>query len=230
MIIITGVSRGIGAFLAEKYAAMGEPVEGIYLHSDPPAVLREKGVNLSPCDIGDWASVEAWVKNLHPQGQRITLLNCAGINYNSFAHKAAMDKWEDVIRVNLTGTFNFIRLMLPYMRETGWGRVVNFSSVVSQTGVPGTSAYAASKAGLNGMIKALAVENATKGITFNNLTLGYHNIGMITDVPEAYLKTVIEKIPAGRLGDPDNIFQAVEFLRKADYVNGTCLDINGALH
>jgi NAD(P)-dependent dehydrogenase (short-subunit alcohol dehydrogenase family) len=230
MIIITGVSRGIGAFLAGKYAAAGERVEGIYQKSTPPESASLPMVRHSSVDIGDFEAVENWVKELNPQGAEITLINCAGINYNSFAHKADIQAWKQVIEINLIGTFNLTRLLLPLMREKGFGRVINCSSVVSQMGVPGTSAYAASKAALNGMIKSLAAENAAKGITFNNLTLGYHNIGMITDVPEAFLKTIIEKIPAGKLGDPENIYQAVEFIRKADYLNGACIDINGGLH
>jgi len=161
---------------------------------------------------------------------RVILINCAGTNYSSFAHKSDIKKWVKVINVNLVGTFNVIHAFLPYMREENYGRIINFSSVVAQIGVPGTSAYAASKAGLCGLTKSIAVENAKKGITINNLNLGYFNIGMINDVPKDFQKAIKEKIPSGNFGDPENIFKAVKFLIEADYVNGTSIDINGGLY
>ncbi|MBP1671863.1 MAG: family oxidoreductase, partial [Bacteroidetes bacterium] len=105
-------------------------------------------------------------------------MNCAGISYNSYAHKADIDKWNKVIEVNLNGTFNVIRNILPIMREQSYGRIINFSSIVTSLPTPGVSAYAASKAGLIGLTKSLAVENASKRITVNAINLGYANIGM----------------------------------------------------
>ena len=160
---------------------------------------------------------------------KLTLINCAGNNYNSFAHKADVDNWSQVIDVNLTGTFNVIRTVLPIMREEGYGRIINFSSIVAQMGIPGTSAYAASKAGLWGLSKSIAVENAAKGITINNLNLGYFDIGMIKEVPEKFQEIIKEKIPTRNFGNPENIFNAVKFLMETDYINGTSIDINAGL-
>ena len=157
------------------------------------------------------------------------MINCAGINFNAFAHKMGVESWENVINVNLNATFNLIHEVLPLMRLQQFGRIINFASIVAQTGIPGTSSYAAAKSGLWGMSRAIAVENAKKGITINNLNLGYFDIGMISDVPEVYLKTVVEKIPVGRLGDPENIYTAVNFLINADYITGSSIDINGGL-
>jgi acetoacetyl-CoA reductase/3-oxoacyl-[acyl-carrier protein] reductase len=115
------------------------------------------------------------------------------------------------------------------MREQGYGRIINFSSVVAQKGIPGTSAYAASKAALWGLTKSIAVENASKGITINNLNLGYFDIGMIKDVPDEMLSIIKKSIPQQKLGEPENILKAVEFLINADYMTGSSIDLNGGL-
>ena len=116
------------------------------------------------------------------------------------------------------------------MRQNKFGRIINFSSVVAQKGVPGTSAYAASKAALWGLTKNLAVENAKYNITANNLNLGYFNTGMIKDIPDNMLTTIKENIPAGRLGEPNEVLNAIEFLINTPYVNGTSIDINGGYY
>jgi NAD(P)-dependent dehydrogenase (short-subunit alcohol dehydrogenase family) len=115
------------------------------------------------------------------------------------------------------------------MRENGYGRIINFASIVPQKGIPGTSSYAASKAGLWGLTKSIAAENAKKGITVNTLNLGYFNIGMITEVPEDILKGIVQNIPVQKLGDPEDIYNAVKFIISADYLTGTSIDINGGL-
>jgi acetoacetyl-CoA reductase/3-oxoacyl-[acyl-carrier protein] reductase len=127
------------------------------------------------------------------------------------------------------GSFNAISAILPHMREKGYGRIINMSSIVAQKGIPGTSAYAASKAALWGMSKSIAAENSIKGITINNLNLGYFDIGMISDVPEDFLKIIKNSIPTKNLGNPTNIMDAITFLIKSDYTNGTTIDINAGL-
>lgn len=144
-------------------------------------------------------------------------------------HKFDLRKWKEVIDTNLNGTFNMIHAVIPRMRESGYGRIINFSSVVAQIGVPGTSAYASSKAALWGLTKAVAVENAMKGITANSLNLGYFDIGMIKEVPEDYKKSILAKIPNGHLGDPRDIYEAVRFIMNCGYLNGVSIDLNGGL-
>jgi acetoacetyl-CoA reductase/3-oxoacyl-[acyl-carrier protein] reductase len=122
-----------------------------------------------------------------------------------------------------------INALLPKMREQNFGRIINFASIVAQSGIPGTSAYAASKAGLWGMTKAIAVENATKGITINNLNLGYFDIGMIQDVPVEMQEVIKSKIPGKQFGNPDDIFKVVKYLSAAAYITGTSVDVNGGL-
>jgi len=116
------------------------------------------------------------------------------------------------------------------MRKQGYGRIINFSSVIVSLPTPGVSAYAASKAGLLGLTKSLAAENAPKGITVNAINLGYVNIGMgINDVPQEYQVKMKNQIPAGRFCEPEEVYNTVKYLINTEYVNGTAIDINGAL-
>ena len=227
MIIITGASKGIGKFLFSEFQKSGETVFGTYCNTPPIEIISNEYCKV---DISNYIQVSDWIDNKIPELSNIVLINCAGINYSSFAHKADIEKWTNVIRVNLVGTFNVINKMLPIMRDQNFGRIINLSSVVAQTLVPGTSAYAASKAGLNGLIKSIATENAKKGITINNLNLGYYNIGMIKEVPDDYKELLKEKIPSGEFGNPENIFSAIKLLISSDYINGTSIDMNGGLY
>ncbi|MGD0340096.1 MAG: SDR family NAD(P)-dependent oxidoreductase [Bacteroidales bacterium] len=225
MKIITGASRGIGKYLLEKYIGSGETVYGSFLTTNPS---HEFVGYYSKVDVSDFSEVTKWINSI-PLSKNLELINCAGINYNSFAHKADPSSWEKIIETNLIGTFNVIRALLPYMRNNNYGRIINFSSVVAQIGIPGTSAYAASKAGLWGLTKVLASENASKGITINCLNLGYFDIGMGENISLELQKKIKERIPNNEFGDAANIYNAVNFLIENDYVNGTCLDINGGL-
>lgn len=213
MIVITGANRGVGKYLYDEF----------YDHQPNVSPLTRK-----ESDITDPEQLKDYF-NLYPRGTKITLIHCAGINYNSFAHKSDPDKWKNVVDTNLTGSFNVAAAALPIMREVGWGRIIFMSSVVGKQPGMGVSAYAASKSGLYGLAKALAVENATKGITVNCLNLGYFNIGMISEVPEAMQEKIKEKIPMSKFGDPSNIKDAIEFLIKSDYTTGSIIDINGGL-
>lgn len=226
MILITGASRGIGKFLMEKFLASGEKVFGTFQQTMPEGEFQKY---LTKVDVSDFTEVRQWIESLGNQLEQVTLLNCAGVNYNAFAHKADPAAWAQVIKVNLIGTFNVINAVLPIMREQNYGRIINFASVVGQIGIPGASAYSASKTGMLGLAKSIAAENAAKGITINNLRLGYFDIGMISDVPEKFQQAIKDKIPTGKFGDPENIWNAVQFLRNSDYVNGASIDMNAAL-
>jgi NAD(P)-dependent dehydrogenase (short-subunit alcohol dehydrogenase family) len=225
-VFITGASRGIGLFLMERLIDAGYDVYGTYNNSSPPENISSQ---LSQIDVSNHREVRSWITALAEKGDRLIAINCAGSNYNSFAHKADAILWKNVIDVNLMGTFNVINNILPYMRENGFGRIINFASIVAQKGIPGTSAYAASKAALWGLSRSIAMENAKRGITINNLNLGYFDIGMITDVPEPILERIKGTIPSQELGDPENIYNAVMFIINNEYMNGTSIDINGGL-
>jgi len=226
MIIITGASRSIGKYLFEKYSEI-ETVFGTYFTTPQRSSLLEKMVKV---DISDFNSVSQFYKQIEESLSKITLINCAGISYNSFAHKSDPAEWKKVIDTNLVGTYNMIRVLLPIMREQKYGRIINFSSVVAQKGTPGVSAYAASKSALWGMTKSLCVENGSKNITINNINLGYVNLGMgIEKVPVAYQEIIKEQIPSKAFCEPEEIFSTIEFLRNNSYINGSSVDLNGGI-
>lgn len=226
-ILITGASRGIGHYLLQKIKDEDFDVCGTYNKTMPEDDLIRY---FQRVDIRDDDQVKKWIESNVNSSERIVLINCAGTNFNALAHKTDSDKFLELLNVNLVGTFRMIHAVLPFMREKGFGRIINFSSVVAEKGVPGTSAYAASKSALWGMTKAIAVENAEKGITINNLNLGYFDIGLISEVPGPMLEGIKKTIPVQQLGQPENILNAVKFLIKSDYISGTALDINGGLY
>ena len=124
---------------------------------------------------------------------------------------------------------NVIRNVLPIMREQNYGRIINLSSIVAQSAIPGTSAYAASKSALWGLTKSISAENASKGITINNINLGYFDIGIIRDVPEKLLREIVNNIPFKRLGKPEEIVNTINYLINTEYITGTSIDLNGGL-
>ena len=226
MIIITGITGGIGNFLFNKFSPSGEKIIGTYHLNKPEGDIYKNTVQL---DITDFSAVEKFIASIQSKSNQITLINCAGVSANSFAHKSSVEDWKNVINVNLNGTFYLIRTVLPVMREQNFGRIINLSSIVAQTGVIGTSAYAASKAGINGMIKSIALENGQKGITINNINLGYFKVGMIDTVPKEMQEKIKSKIAANDFGDPENIFNTIQYIRNTAYLNGATLDLNGGL-
>jgi|TARA_B110000037_G_scaffold222390_1_gene296989 NAD(P)-dependent dehydrogenase (short-subunit alcohol dehydrogenase family) len=226
MIIITGASSGVGKFLFDTYTELGEEVYGTYNKSVPETTKHNGHYN--KVDIVKYDEVENWIKSISLL-KDIVLINCAGITYNAFAHKADVELWKNVIDVNLTGTYNVIRTILPLMREDNFGRIINFSSVVAQKATPGISAYAASKSALWGMAKSISIENASKGITINNINLGYSELGMIKQVPEKYKAAIKAGIPSGEFCQKEDVFKCVEFVRKNNYLNGSSIDLNGGI-
>jgi NAD(P)-dependent dehydrogenase (short-subunit alcohol dehydrogenase family) len=225
MILITGASGGIGKYLLETFAAVGLPVSGTYNSKIP-----DKTENYTKVDITNPKEITSWLKHIGDKLTNITLINSAGINYNAFAHKSDLNAWSKVIEINLLGTFNVIHAVLPIMREQNFGRIINLSSIVGQMGAPGASAYAASKSSFWGLAKSIALENATKGITINNLNLGYFNMGIIREVPEKYREIIKKKIPTGEFGTPEQIYTTVKYLMETSYINGSSIDVNGGAY
>lgn len=228
MILITGASKGIGRYLFTRFKQDGLQVLGTY--NTTTIGLEEDSKAYYKADVSDYKAVGEMIASIKDSLRQIVLLNCAGITYNSFAHKADIDLWNRVIDVNLNGSFNMIHEVLPLMRSQGYGRIINFSSVITSLPTPGISAYAASKAGLLGLTKSLAAENASKGITINAINLGYVNMGMgVNDVPLVYQEKMKSQIPAGRFCEPEEVYNTVKYLIQTEYVNGTSIDINGGL-
>lgn len=223
MLIVTGASKGLGKFLLEHYAA-NEPAVGTYLSTKS---AQERG--LFQLDVTKEEEVQRFFADLAPSMKNVTLINCAGTNANAKVGKLDVSAFRQVVDVAITGSFLMTKHALPFMEADNFGRIINISSVVAQLGVRGTSAYAASKSALWGMTKTIAKECAESNITCNCLTLGYFDIGMISEVPEKMKERMLSTIPMKRFGDPINIVHAIDFVRKADYLTGSSLDLNGGL-
>lgn len=224
MVIITGASKGIGKFLFDIYTGNGIDVLGTYNTN------LQNLKNFIKLDITNESQVKEFYQTNSPILNDITLINCAGKNANATTQKFEANIFREIIDVNVTGTFLMIKYALNFMREDGFGRIINISSVVPQTGAPGTVAYSSSKSALWGLTKTVAKENAEENITCNCLNLGYFNIGMIHEVPEKAKEFILSSIPMKKFGDPINIFNAIEFLRSSDYITGSSIDINGGLY
>lgn len=224
-ILIAGASGGIGKYLAEQLCEK-HVVFGSYNSRKPESRVS---YHMEKVDVSSESDVETWVNNSVTENDDLVLIYCVGVNYNCMMHKSDSDKWKEVINANLIGVQHILRHILPIMRKRGFGKVILLSSVVPQMGVPGTSAYAASKAALWGLSKAVAKENARYGVTINTINLGYFDIGMIQDVPKEMLEQIVQSIPMGNLGNPDNILQTVEYLLTVDYMTGSQIDLNGGL-
>jgi NAD(P)-dependent dehydrogenase (short-subunit alcohol dehydrogenase family) len=226
MIVITGVSGGLGRFLAAELGVENE-IAGTYFRNRPAEEIP--GTELYQVDVTDPKSVSAFATGLAPRLKRVVLINLAGISLNGVTHKLEPESWDQVIDTNLKGAFLMSRALLPAMRNERWGRVINVSSVVGQTGVPGTIAYSSSKAGLFGMTRTVAAENASRGVTANVLALGYFSVGLIETIPPEQRDVIRENIPMKRFGDPAELVRAVRFLIDCDYMTGTTMNINGGL-
>lgn len=224
-IIIAGASGGIGRYLAECLS-QNHKVYGTYKTRKPDSNICYK---MDRLDVTNEHDVADWINQYCDENDDLALIYCVGINYNRMIHKADSKQWFEVIESNLIGVQHILRYLIPLMRVRSFGRIVLLSSVVPQIGVSGTSAYAASKSALWGLSKAVAKENATHGITINTINLGYFDIGMIQDVPDDTLNTIVSNIPMRKLGDPENILKSVEFLLSVDYMTGSTLDLNGGL-
>tara|TARA_B110000003_G_C16619070_1_gene522416 strand:- start:1259 stop:1945 length:687 start_codon:yes stop_codon:yes gene_type:complete len=227
MIIITGASRGVGNFLINSLIKTSEEtVLGIYNRSKPSSDKLELFTKIDVCNMDE---INNFVEHRKEELKEITLINCAGITYSSFTHKSESEKWKNVIETNLFGTYNFIRALLPIMREQKFGRIINFSSVVALKPTPGVSAYAASKSALWGLSKSIAIENAKLNININNINLGYSELGMINIVPEEYKNKIISQIPAGELCSSSDILNTVNYLRSTKYITGSSIDLSGGI-
>lgn len=225
MIIISGASRGIGKYLLETFREQSIEAIGLYNNTKPELFLE----CYYKVDLRNFDEVEKTILPLIINSQNLVLINCAGVTYSAFTHKSDPIKWREVVDINLIGTYNLIRCVLPKMREINYGRIINFSSVVAVKGTPGVSAYAATKSALWGLSKSIAIENANKNININNINLGYSELGMIKEVPPQYMEQIKNDIPMKRLCNPKEIQSTVEYLIKTGYITGESININGGL-
>ena len=229
---VTGGTRGIGRAICQRLKADGFHVAAGYSGNEAAAeaCARELGIMVVKGNVGVFADCQAAVAQVAAElGPVDVLMNNAGITRDGFFHKMDAEQWSEVIRVNMDSLFNMTRQVIEGMRERGWGRIINISSINGQKGQVGQTNYSAAKAGMIGFSKALALENARKGVTVNCIAPGYIDTEMVTAVPEEVLKGIIGQIPVGRLGRGEEIADMVAFLagEHAGYVTGSTLSLNG---
>jgi acetoacetyl-CoA reductase len=231
--LVTGGSRGIGEAISIALKDTGYTVAANYGGNDEAAnAFKEKtGIPVYKFDVGDFEACTAGVAAVEADlGPIEVLINNAGITRDGMLHRMKQENWQAVIRTNLDSVFNLTRCVIEGMRERGFGRIVTISSINGQKGQMGQANYSAAKAGVIGFTKAVAQENAFKGITANVVAPGYIGTEMVRAVPEEVLNTkIIPLIPAGRLGEPDEVARCVVFLAadEAGFITGSTLSANG---
>ena len=231
--IVTGGTRGIGAAISRGLKAAGCTVAATYHGNDAAAekFKAETGVAVYKWDVADAAASAAGVKQIEAaHGPVEILVNNAGITRDSMFHKMTFDQWSAVLRTNLDSMFAMTRPVIEGMRDRNAGRIVNISSINGQKGQLGQVNYSASKAGIIGFTKALALENARKGITVNCICPGYIDTDMVADVAPKVLEGIIAQIPLGRLGKAEEVASAVVYLvsPEAAFFTGAIISMNGA--
>jgi len=233
--LITGASGGIGGAIARALHGAGATVALSGTRLEPLQALADElgtRANVLQCNLADATSVEALPKQAaEAMGAVDILVNNAGITRDNLFMRMSDEEWREVIDVNLTATFRLCRGVLRGMMKARWGRIVNISSVVGATGNPGQGNYAAAKAGMVGMSKSLAYEVASRGITVNCVAPGFITTAMTDKLNDEQKARILTQVPAGRMGDADEIGAAVLYLAspEAGYVTGTTLHVNGGM-
>ncbi len=231
--LVTGGARGLGAAISIALKDAGYKVVANDVNEETAKEFTAKtGIPVAIFDVSSFESTKAGIAAIVAEhGPVEILVNNAGITRDAPLHKLTPENWNAVINVNLTSMYNTTRNVIESMRERGFGRIVNISSVNGQVGQFGQTNYSAAKAGVLGFTKAVAHEGAAKGITSNAICPGYINTEMVAKIAPDILKTIVAKVPTGRLGEPYEIARTVVFLAadEAQYLNGAILSVNGAL-
>ncbi|NOC44303.1 MULTISPECIES: 3-oxoacyl-[acyl-carrier-protein] reductase [unclassified Ruegeria] len=233
--LITGASGGIGGDIARALHGAGAAVGLSGTRVEPLQALADElgeRAHVLPCNLSDPEAVEALPKQAaEAMGSVDILVNNAGITRDNLFMRMSDEEWQSVIDVNMTSTMKLCKGVIRGMMKSRWGRIVNVSSVVAAIGNPGQANYAASKAGMIGFSKALAHEVATRGITVNAVAPGFITTAMTEKLTEEQKKGLLLKVPANRMGDPEEIAAAVLYLAspEAGYVTGSTLHVNGGM-
>ena len=237
--IVTGGARGIGAAIARALSADGARVAITGLGGDAAAGAKLAGeLGADRCrfyesDVGDFDGCTGLVGSVLRDLDHVDILvNNAGITRDHTVRKLTVQDWLDVIKTNLNGPFFMIKAVLDHMIERGYGRIVSMSSVIAHTGNVGQANYAASKAGLIGLTKSVALETASRGITANCVAPGFTDTDMVAAMPAAAKEASLAHVPEHRLGKPDEIARVVRFLvdENASFITGTVVNANGGLY
>jgi len=231
--LVTGGSRGIGAAISKALKADGYNVAATYAGNDEAAAqfTEETGIATYKWNVASYEESAAGIAKVEAEVGPIDIVVAnAGITRDAPFHKMTPEQWHQVIDTNLTGVFNTVHPIWPGMRERKFGRIVVISSINGQKGQFAQVNYAATKAGDLGIVKSLAQEGARAGITANAICPGYIGTDMVMAVPEKVRESIIAQIPAGRLGEPEEIARCVSFLVSDDagFINGSTISANGA--
>ncbi|MHA1524299.1 MAG: acetoacetyl-CoA reductase [Alphaproteobacteria bacterium] len=230
--LVTGGTRGIGAAIAVALRDAGHTVVANYAGNDKAAqeFSSRTGITVHKWDVGDAAACATGLAEVEAaHGPVEILVNNAGITRDAMLHRATVEKWDEVIRVNLSAMFYMTQPLIAGMRDRGFGRIINITSINGEKGQMGQTNYSAAKAGIIGFTKALAQETAAKGITVNAVAPGYIGTEMVTAMPEKIIKSIVDAIPMRRLGEPAEIAALVAFLagQSAGFITGATFDANG---
>ncbi len=233
--LVTGGSKGIGAAIAKEFMDAGYKVAINYSGDDWAAAefTKETGIPNFKWNVGDYQECVEGVKRVQEAlGPIDILVNNAGRTNDRMMHKMSYEDWHDIIHVNLNSVFNVTKQVLDGMRERKFGRIINISSINAQKGQMGQVNYCASKAGILGFTKALAKEVARLNITVNAIAPGYIDTSMVEKVPEDIMKGIIDQIPVGHLGQPEDIAKVARFLASDDstYITGSTISANGGMY
>ena len=233
--LVTGASGGIGGAIAKALHEAGATVGLSGTRVEPlEALAKELGerAHVLPCNLSDGEAVDALPKQaIEAMGALDILVNNAGITRDQIFMRMSDEEWQSVIDVNLTSTMRLCRGVMRPMMKARWGRIINISSIVGTTGNPGQVNYAASKAGMVGMTKSIAYEVASRGITANAVAPGFIATAMTEKLTDDQKEAINAKIPAARMGTPEEIAAAVLYLASAEagYVTGATLHVNGGM-
>lgn len=236
-VLVTGASRGIGKAIALCLARAGANVTGTATTEASAAAitayLKEQGLKGQGrvMDIAQVSSIDSTIESMSQASMApAILINNAGITADNLFLRMKDDEWNRVIQTNLTGTYHVIQACIRSMMKARFGRIVNISSVVGSIGNAGQANYAAAKAGLLGLTKSLAREYGSRNITVNTVSPGFIDTDMTSELPEEQRKNLLEQVPLGRIGVPEDVAEAVLFLvSRADYITGETLHVNGGM-
>jgi len=231
--LVTGGIRGIGLSICERLAKRGVTVAAGYSRDKDAAErfrVDHPGASVHQGNIGSNEDCQRVINEVLEQHGRLDILvNNAGITIDKTVRRMTPDDWDRVVQINLSGAFYLSRAILQNMLDKGYGRIINISSIIGESGNIGQANYAAAKSGLFGLTMSLAQETARKGITVNTVAPGYISTEMVAAVPKEALDKVIAKIPVGRLGEPDEVARVVEFITDPDsgFITGQIYSVNG---